>query len=77
MSRPLLLALPVDAGLDTTHLALAALISPATVQDIGDVEDAAWLYFEGEYDASNQRFLTTWPSLSPAGVTVALVQHPS
>lgn len=77
MTRPFLLAFPVPANVNTAQLAVAALISTETVQDAPEGEEFGWLYYEGEYDAAKQRFVTTWPTLATEGVTFVLVEDPS
>ena len=77
MTRPFLLAFPVPANVNTAQLAVAALISNETIQDAPEGEEFAWLYYEGEYDAANQRFVTTWPTLAIDGITFVLVEDPS
>lgn len=76
ITQPLLLALPVPAGVDPTHLALAVLTQPSEVWDADTATEPAWAYYEGNYDAAAHRFVTTWPFLSPQGATMVLVQHP-
>jgi hypothetical protein len=74
-NKPLLVGLPVPAGVDPSHLAVAALVSNRFSSDTQDSEPE-WSTLPGSYDTANNLFVITLGLLDPSGVTLVLFSHP-
>ena len=72
---PFVISLPVPAGADTEHLALAVQISPDSVLDSGSTE-WRWSLLSGRFDAASMTFETQLSVLLAEGRTYVLVEHP-
>ena len=73
-THPFVLSFPVPSGVDTTHLALAILISAEMVMDV-DLSGNYWSYLPGKYDPATNAFVTTIPSMISSGLIFSLVQN--
>ncbi len=82
-TEPLLLGLPVPAGVDTERLALAVLVPAETVHiDTSDEEENdtlaeprdTWVLVDGRFDPEGRRLVTTLTGLPEGGFTAVLVE---
>lgn len=76
LDRSFVLALPVPAGADTDHLALAVYASTQSALDLGNPSGHYWAMIPGVYDAAEGLLLAQFPYLSRVEETVVLVEHP-
>lgn len=74
-ASPLLIGFPVPPGTMTDTLAAAVLQSNISVADAQDIPQS-WSYLEGEYDPTNNLFITTVTGLAESGRTFVLSHHP-
>ena len=74
-AEPFILAVPVPSGANTANLAVALLQSSDGFFDI-NAAATEWTFLDGKYDPAKNLFLTTLTSLTQAGETIALVEHP-
>ena len=72
---PFALALPVPKGINSAHLAVAAL-APAGRRGEGSVPEDPWLPVRGVYNAELGLFSIVLNDLFLGGTTVVLIEHP-
>jgi hypothetical protein len=75
IESPFVIGLPVSAGADTAHLALAYLSKADIVSEIAG-GDPAWELLDGVYDANSASFMTTLSFLTADDTALVLVEHP-
>jgi hypothetical protein len=75
---PFLVGLPVPAGADTAHLAVAAFIPGGYASESEATPGApgSWTTVPGSYDPASNLFVITLRMLMPGGVKLALFVHP-
>ncbi len=71
-----ILSLPVPAGADTAHLALAMRVPRSSILDAASTTGVEWTLIHGGYDAASNTFLTTLTYLPEEGQVIVLVTHP-
>ncbi len=73
---PFVIGLPVPAEADPGALALAVLLEPGDMTDVGEPSGSHWQLLEGVYDPNEGYFVTTVALLTQSGRTFVLVQAP-
>jgi hypothetical protein len=73
---PFVLGLPVPAGADTSHLAVAVLVSGTSIDD-DTSPGSVWRRLTGVYDPARQLFLVSMAALVAEGHTFVLIEDPS
>lgn len=74
--KPFLIGLPVPDGVDSTKLAVMALMTGDFVSE-AEGGPLAWQSIPGRYDAASKLFVITMRTLLPGGVKLVLYSHPN